>query len=107
MVKLSLNSPFIRALISLLFLFFFYLQHNDPDNYIWISIYFLASASFFFNEQLSFYSIILLLSICSFIFINNVHSILTETVLNDELFYELGGILLILMLSTLKLTKRI
>ena len=107
MVKLSLNSPFIRALISLLFLFFVYLQHNDPDNYIWISIYFLASALVFFNEQLSFYSIILLLSICSFIFINNVHSILTETVLNDELFYELGGILLILMLSTLKLTKRI
>ena len=107
MVKLRSKSLFIKIVISLLFLFFSYLQYNDPDNYIWFSIYFSVSILVFLNERLSMYVIILLLSICSAIFINNIHSILTSSVLNDELFYEIGGIVLILILSYFKLTKQI
>ena len=107
MVKLRSKSLFIKIVISLLFLFFSYLQYNDSDNYIWISIYCSVSILVFLNERLSMYVIILLLSICSAIFINNIHSILTSSVLNDELFYEIGGIVLILILSYFKLTKQI
>ena len=107
MVKLRSKSLFIKIVISLLFLFFGYLQYNDPDNYIWISIYFSASVLVFLNERLSMYIIIFLLSICSAIFIDNIDSILTSSVLNDEFFYEIGGIVLILILSYFKLTKQI
>ena len=107
MVKLRSKSLFIKIVISLLFLFFSYLQYNDPDNYIWISIYFSASILVFLNERLSKYLLILLLSICSVIFIDNIHSISTSSVLNDEFFYEIGGIVLILILSHFKLTNQI
>ena len=107
MVKLRSDLLFIKILLSLLFLFFSYLQYNDSDNYIWISIYFSASILVFLNKGLSMYIVILLLSICSIIFIDNIHSMLTESILNYELLYEIGGITLILILSYFKLIKQI
>ena len=49
---------------------------------------------------------VILFSVCSMLFIQNIHLLLTENTLSHEPFSELGGILLILILSYFKLKEQ-
>jgi len=94
-----------KIIVSCIFLFFSYLQYNDGDDaYIWALVYFMAAIINIFNTSITKYKIYFLLSLCSFLFIQNINSILTDS-LKDELFYEFGGIGIILILCYKKLTK--
>ena len=96
-----------RVFISFIFILFSYLQYNDGnDAYIWALVYFMAATITIFNSSITKYKIYFLLSLCSFLFIQNINFILTSP-LKDELFYEFGGIGIILMLCYQKLTKEI
>jgi len=95
----------VKFFVPLIFLLFSYLQFNDGnDAYIWALVYFMAATIAVFNTSITKYKIYFLLSLCSFLFIQNINSILTGP-LKDELFYEFGGIGIILMLCYQKLTK--
>ena len=48
---------------------------------------------------------ILIISACAILFVQNVNLLITEDRLNPELFYELGGIFLILIVSYFKLKE--
>ena len=49
---------------------------------------------------------VLIFSICSILFMQNVHLLLIGNNLGHEPFSELGGILLILIISSFKLKKQ-
>tara|TARA_Y100001970_G_C13638878_1_gene557855 strand:+ start:238 stop:543 length:306 start_codon:yes stop_codon:yes gene_type:complete len=94
-----------RVFISFIFILFSYLQYNDGnDAYIWALAYFMAATITIFNTSITKYKIYFLLSLCSFLFIQNINSILTSPFKN-ELFYEFGGIGIILMLCYQKLSQ--
>ena len=95
----------VKITVSLVFLIFSYLQYNDPDTYIWASLYLLAAIFVFLKDSYANYINALIISICAILFIQNLHLLLTETMINYELFYELGGITLILTLLYFKLKK--
>jgi hypothetical protein len=95
----------VKFFVPLIFLLFSYLQFNDGnDAYVWALVYFMAATISIFNSSITKYKIYFLLSLCSFLFIQNFHSILTEP-LKYELFYEFGGIGIILILCYKKLIK--
>ena len=94
-----------KIITSSIFLLFSYLQYNDGnDAYIWAAVYFIAATITIFNTSITKYKIYFLLSLCSFLFIQNINAILTSP-LKDELFYEFGGIGIVLILCYQKLTK--
>ena len=94
-----------KIITSSIFLLFSYLQYNDEnDAYIWAVVYFMAATITIFNTSITKYKIYFLLSLCSFLFIQNINAILTSP-LKDELFYEFGGIGIVLILCYQKLTK--
>jgi len=94
-----------KIIASCIFLLFSYLQYNDGDDaYIWALVYFMAATITLFNTSITKYKIYFLLSLCSFLFIQNLNSVLTEP-LKYELFYEFGGIGIILILCYKKLIK--
>ena len=96
-----------KIIASCIFLLFSYLQYNDGDDaYIWALVYFMAATIAILNSSITKYIIYFLLSLCSFLFIQNINSVLTEP-LKDELFYEFGGIGIVLILCYKKLTKGI
>ena len=95
----------VKISISLVFIIFSYLQYNDPDTYIWASLYCLAAIFVFLKDHYLYYINTLIISLCSLLFIQNIHLLLTKSPINHELFYELGGIILILTLSYFKLKE--
>ncbi|OUX37171.1 MAG: hypothetical protein CBE33_03780 [Candidatus Pelagibacter sp. TMED273] len=95
-----------KLIISSIFLLFSYLQFNDGvDAYLWAFIYFMAASITVFNTSITKYKIYFLLSIISFLFVQNLNSILTIG-FREEFIYEFGGMLIILYLSYFKLSKR-
>tara|TARA_B100001250_G_scaffold42572_1_gene33649 strand:- start:930 stop:1226 length:297 start_codon:yes stop_codon:yes gene_type:complete len=95
----------VKISISILFLFFSYLQYNDPDSYIWISLYLLVAVFVFLKGNCMRYISIVFFSACSMLFMQNIHLLLTQNNLGHEPFSELGGIFLILILSYFKLKE--
>ncbi len=94
-----------KLLISSIFLFFSYLQYNDGnDAYIWAFIYFMAASITFFNSSITKYKIYILLSLVTFLFIQNFNSIFTTGFI-EEFIYEFGGIMIILYLCYYKLSN--
>ena len=97
---------FFRFSIALIFILFSFLQLNDShDSYIWAFVYALTAVSVFFKKPILKFEGFFLLSLCSFLFIKNVDILLTSIRVENEIFYELGGILLILIVSYFKFSK--
>ena len=89
----------IRVFIALFFVLFAFLQFNDSnDNILWILIYLLTSISIIAKNRFKFL-IPFILSIAVILFIKNVNTIFVATCIQDEVFYEMGGILIILFTS--------
>jgi hypothetical protein len=82
------------------------LQYNDPDSYIWTSLYILVSIFVFLEDKYMRYVNVVLFSVCAMLFIQNIHLLSTQSSLGHEPFSELGGILLILTLSYFKLKEK-
>ena len=97
----------VKLFLASIFVLFSYLQYNDTDSYIWTSLYLLVALFIFLEGDFMYYLNSLILAFCSILFISNIHSLLTKPLLDGELFYELGGILLILTVSYFKLKKQI
>ena len=70
-------------------------------------MYCLVAISVFFQYKYAIYINILIFSTCSILFTQNIHSLFIEPIFNDEYFYELGGIILILTFSYFKLSNKI
>ena len=99
-------SLLFRFSIGLTFLFFALLQYNDPDVYVWVFLYLSMSIVFLVKKPILKYLHFFLLSICSVLFIKNIDILIVSKEIQDELFYELGGIILILIASYFKFTDR-
>jgi len=94
-----------KIIIPGIFLLFSYLQYNDGnDAYIWALMYLMAASVSIFNSYLTKYKIYFLLSLCSFLFIQIINSLFTNQ-LSYDLFYEFGGITIVIILCYTKLTK--
>ena len=94
-----------KLLISGIFLLFSYLQFNDGvDAYLWAFIYFMAASITLFDSYITRYKIYFLLSIISFLFIQNLNLILVDGFV-EEFIYEFGGMLIIIYLCYHKLSK--
>jgi|TARA_B100001029_G_C14873697_1_gene346024 hypothetical protein len=94
-----------KIFISFIFILFSYLQYNDGgDAYIWALAYFMTSTIVIFNSSITKYKIYFLISLCSFLFIQIINSLLTAPLV-DELFYEFGGISMILIVCYKKLVE--
>ena len=92
-----------KFVMPIIFLLFSYLQYNDgQDAYIWALIYFMTASVIVFNSFITKYKIFLLLSLCSFLFIQIIDSFMTKIIVED-LFYELGGILIVIITCKTKL----
>jgi len=72
-----------------------------------MSLYFLVSIFVFLKNTSVDYFNVFILSVCAILFTQNLNLLLTDFNVNYELFYELGGITLILSLSYFKLKKYI
>ena len=98
-------NSFFRYFLSVIFIFFAFLQYNDPDGYIWTFLYFSVAIIIFYKKPIGYvrYLHFFLLSICSILFINNIDILITSQQIQHEVFYELGGIMLILITSYFKL----
>ena len=97
---------FFRIFVSLSFIFFAYLQFNDTnDAYIWVIVYSLAAIICFLKEPIFKFEVFFLIGICSILFIENLDKIIVNNQIEEEIFYELGGIFLILFSSYFKLRK--
>ena len=97
---------FFRFTIGLTFLLFGLLQYNDPDVYIWAFLYFSMAIVFLIKKPILKYLHFFLLSICSVLFIKNIDILIISKEIQDELFYELGGIVLILIAYYFKFTDK-
>ena len=94
-----------KIIVPGIFLLFSYLQYNDGnDAYIWALMYLMAASVSIFNSYLTKYKIYFLLSLCSFLFVQIINSLFTNQ-LNYDLFYEFGGITIVIILCYTKLTK--
>ena len=95
-----------KLLISGIFLLFSYLQFNDGiDAYLWAFIYFMAASIALFDSYITRYKIYFLLSIISFLFIQNLNLILVDGFV-EEFIYEFGGMLIIIYFCYHKLSKK-
>ena len=97
---------FFRSFVSVIFIVFGLLQYNDPDVYIWTFLYFSIAIIFFLKTSILDYLHLFLLSICSILFIKNINILITSKQIQDEIFYELGGIVLILIASYFKFSNK-
>ena len=97
---------FFRSFISLIFILFGLLQYNDPDFYTWTFLYCSFGIIFFLKKPIVQYLHFFLLSICSVLFIKNIDILIRSKQVQDEIFYELGGIALILIASYFKFTDK-
>tara|TARA_B100001287_G_scaffold245027_1_gene222051 strand:+ start:2176 stop:2490 length:315 start_codon:yes stop_codon:yes gene_type:complete len=96
-----------KLIFSSIFLLFSYLQFNDGvDAYLWAFIYFMAASITFFDSYITKYKVYFLLSIITFLFIQNINSIMILG-FKEEFLYEFGGMLIILYLSYIKLSGSI
>jgi len=99
-------SLFFRIFTSLCFIFFASLQFNDTnDTYVWVVVYLLAAITSFFKKPIFKFEVFFLIGISSILFIKNADIIITNNQIEGEIFYELGGIFLILFSSYFKLRK--
>ena len=102
---------FIRVFVALIFIFFSYLQHNDSEGMlIWTLTYALTAVFILSKKSILQFLGYLLLSICSILFIHNIDLLITlflnpDKGIKDELFYELGGIMLILSICYIKFAE--
>ncbi len=95
-----------KVFISLIFVLFSYLQYNDGnDAYIWALTYFMSATIIIFNSYITKYKIYFLISLCSFLFIQIIDSLLTGPI-SDDLFYEFGGIFIVLNVCYRKITEK-
>ena len=98
LVSFDMNT-IIRFFIALIFTLFAFLQLNDSnDNVLWILVYLLTSISIIVKNRFKFLTPFIL-SIAIILFINNINLIFTAECIQDEVFYEMGGILIILFAS--------
>lgn len=89
----------IRFFIALIFVLFTFLQLNDSnDSILWILTYLLTSISIIVKNRFKFL-IPFILSVSVILFIKNVNAIFVAGCIQDEVFYEMGGILIILFAS--------
>ena len=96
----------LKVLGVITFVYFSYLQKNDSDSYLWIFLYLFTALVFIIKMPLLRYLQVLLLSVCSILFIISINNIISNLTYY-EAYYELGGIILIISTCFLTIKKEI